>query len=284
MRIAVMGDIHGNIVALERCYREAIWRGADSFIFLGDYTADLPNPREVMDMLYEINKEFPCYFIKGNKEGYWINHRNNMNKDEWSDYNSSSGMLYYTYSQLTDEDVDFFEQLPISRRLDFEGVSSIIICHGSPFVSNENMVRGTKQIKDIVKKTDAPYILCAHTHRQWKWEWEGKTVINPGSVGLPLGSEGKTQFAIIESVDGKWQEELITLSYDRNKVLKEIEEKGLALHAPAWTELTKRTLADGESHHMPGLEKAYQLCVQEFGECNWQNIPEKCWQEALLSI
>lgn len=284
MRIAVMGDIHGNLTALERCFKEAIWRGADSFIFLGDYTADLPNPREVMDMLYEINKEFPCYFIRGNKEEYWINHRKSSNKDEWSDYNSSSGMLYYTYSQLTGEDIDFYEQLPVSRRLDFEGVPSIIICHGSPFVANENMVRGTKEMQDIVRRTDASYVLCAHTHRQWKYECEGKIVINPGSVGLPIGSDGKTQFAIIEDVDGQWQEELITLSYNRNKVFEDIDEKGLSVHAPAWTALTKRTLKDGKNYHMQALAKAYDLCVQEFGTCNWQSIPEKFWQAAINAV
>jgi len=200
MRIAVMADIHGNDEALEKCIKEALWKGAYAFIFLGDYVSDMPRPRRVMERLYSVMNKYPCWFVKGNKEDYWINHRRKTEGVEWADNCSASGMLYYTYNNLNNEDIDFFETLPISRKLDFVGAPSITICHGSPFRANEEMIKGTERTDEIMDECDTDLILCGHTHRQWKYEHDGKALINPGSVGMPLGSKGKAQFVILDNV------------------------------------------------------------------------------------
>lgn len=75
MEIAVLSDIHGNYVALERCITYSLERGIRTFIFLGDYIGELAYPERTMQILYELRKEYQCYFIKGNKEEYWINYR-----------------------------------------------------------------------------------------------------------------------------------------------------------------------------------------------------------------
>ncbi len=284
MRIAVMGDIHGNDAALEKCIKEALWRGAYAFIFLGDYVADMPKPRRVMERLYSLKEKYPCWFIKGNKEDYWIDYRKSAGETQWNDFCSTSGMLYYTYNNLNNEDIDFFETLPISRKLDFVGAPSITICHGSPRKSNEELVRDMDNTKEVMESCDTDLILCAHTHRQWKYEWAGKTLINPGSVGMPLGSKGKAQFAIIDNVSGKWNTEFVSVSYDVEKVINEIDEAGLPAHAPYWIMLTKRTLRDGNPYHMKALRIAMSLCKREQGECTWPRIPEKCWEAAIKEV
>ena len=44
MRIAVMADIHSNHIALEKCIEEAKRKGAEEFLFLGDYIGELAHP------------------------------------------------------------------------------------------------------------------------------------------------------------------------------------------------------------------------------------------------
>jgi len=281
MRIAVMADIHSNSVAFDRCIREALWRGVDSFILLGDYLADMANPEKVMKQIYELKENYPCYIIKGNKEDYWINHRHSKNKGEWIDYNSTTGMLYYTYNHLSDKDLDFFEELSFCKRLDFEGLSSITICHGSPFRANEDMIRGTERMNEIVSEVETKIILCAHTHRQWEYDYEGKRVINPGSVGLPLGSEGKTQFAILDDASGDWDVEFVSLSYNIEKTISEMDEAKLSVHAPYWSFITKKTLRYGKDYQFRTLKSAMHICEEENGSCNWPGIPEGCWKRAV---
>ena len=78
MRIAVMADIHSNHIALETCFAQAQRRHAEEFIFLGDYLGDLAYPQKTLEFLGGIKKQYPCTFIRGNKEDYWIHHKNGL--------------------------------------------------------------------------------------------------------------------------------------------------------------------------------------------------------------
>ena len=40
-KIAVLADIHSNHIALETCLKEAQERGAQDYLFLGDYLGEL---------------------------------------------------------------------------------------------------------------------------------------------------------------------------------------------------------------------------------------------------
>ena len=46
LNIAVLSDIHGNYVALQKCLDYAANIGIDTFIFLGDYLGELAYPKK----------------------------------------------------------------------------------------------------------------------------------------------------------------------------------------------------------------------------------------------
>ncbi len=46
MKIAVMSDIHGNYIALQRCLAHALEQNVDAYIFLGDYLGEFPIRKE----------------------------------------------------------------------------------------------------------------------------------------------------------------------------------------------------------------------------------------------
>lgn len=58
MRIAVMADIHGNRAALETCVAEARRRGAEEYLFLGDYL-EMAYPEKTLELLETLRKEAP---------------------------------------------------------------------------------------------------------------------------------------------------------------------------------------------------------------------------------
>ena len=68
MRIAVLSDIHANIVALEEVLKDAKEQKVDEYIVLGDIITDLPFTNETIDII----KELTPYVIKGNREEYLI--------------------------------------------------------------------------------------------------------------------------------------------------------------------------------------------------------------------
>jgi len=280
MDIAVLSDIHGNYIALERCLDYAFSKGICTFFFLGDYIGELAYPERTMQILYDLSNKYQCYFIKGNKEDYWLKYRSTGEKG-WRDKSSTTGALLYAYNSLTDRDLEFFAQLQPTKEIVIDNMPPVIICHGSPYKVSEKLLPDDVRTIDIMSSVNSSVILCGHTHRQQKIVHKEKCVLNPGSVGMPLGSEGKTQFLILHGNDGIWSEEFISLSYDVDRVIHEIHEVNLDEHAPYWSMITEYILPKGNTSHDKFLSRAMDLCKEETGTCVWPDIPEKYWAQAV---
>ena len=282
MRIAIMADIHSNHIALETCFAEAQRRNAEIFIFLGDYLGDLAYPQKTLEYLDGIKKKYPCIFIRGNKEDYWINHKNGKHRDwVWEAGRSGSGMLAYVYNHLTLEQIENFEKMPISMTMRYQGFPDFVICHGSPWKTNESMREDYDYIDELTKRLETELTICAHFHIQSKYTRNGKLVINPGAVGVPLRSNGQAQFMMLEGISGKWETEFITLQYDRERAIQEMDEEKLSEQAPGWCRITKEVLRHGQATHLMTLMKAQELYEQHTGINDWKNIPEEYWNMAL---
>ena len=280
MEIAVLSDIHGNYVAFERCLEYAFTRGVQTFFFLGDYIGELAYPERTMQILYDLKQRYQCYFIKGNKEEYWLNYRVNGEKG-WVDKSSTTGALLYAYNALSERDLEFFAKLKPSQEIIFDQLPTILICHGSPYKVSEKMLPGDNRTIEIINSVRVPLILCGHTHRQQKITHNKTRVLNPGSVGMPLSSEGKSQFLILHGFDNKWSEEFISLSYDVERVIHEIYESKLDVRAPYWSYITEHCLRTGLVSHGEILDRAMELCKEETGDCIWPDVPERYWSQAV---
>ena len=244
MDIAVMSDIHSNHVAFERCLSYALERNIRTFLFLGDYVGELAYPQKTMDILYQMRDKYRCFFVKGNKEDYMLDYRT-AGERGWKEKDSTTGCLLYTYRQLREKDMEFFQNLPPVR-----GLVNFLIP-------------------------------CGHTHIQGKIRHEGRTVLNAGSIGVPLGSGAKAQFLILHGSERGYEEEFISLSYDTQRAIQELSDSGLMQQAPSWCRITRAVLQDGEPPHGAVLERAMALCRQETGSCRWPDIPERYWERAV---
>ncbi|OPJ57633.1 metallophosphoesterase family protein [Clostridium oryzae] len=283
MDIAVLADIHGNYIALERCLEYAFSRNISTFLFLGDYIGELAYPERTMKILYDINERYKCYFIKGNKEDYWLKYRACGEKG-WKDRNSASGSLLYAYKCLTSRDLDFFTQLEAVQKIKISEMAAITICHGSPNKINEKMLPDDDRTFEVMNSVKTSTILCGHTHIQRKIVHNEKCVLNPGSVGVSLFSEGKTQFLILHGNGEVWSEEFISLEYDVDRVIRDMHAVKLDEHAPYWCLLTENILRGGNVSHGKILSRAMEICREENGTCVWPNIPEKCWAQAVNEL
>ena len=153
-----MADIHSNSEALKTCIHESRNRAVDEFIFLGDYIGDMAFPQRTLELLKQIEEQYPCTFIRGNKENYWINHRRNSD-EVWESGKTPTGMLAYNYSQLLNSDINFFEKLPISDIMHYDGYPDVAICHGSPSKVNQSMRPDYDYIDELMD--EIRLILCS---------------------------------------------------------------------------------------------------------------------------
>ncbi|RMD58287.1 metallophosphoesterase, partial [Candidatus Parcubacteria bacterium] len=63
MRIAVLADIHANVLALEAALRQARAEDCDTFWFLGDLVGRGPRPMDALQLLQE---QRPEVWLNGN--------------------------------------------------------------------------------------------------------------------------------------------------------------------------------------------------------------------------
>lgn len=283
MDVAVLTDIHGNFEAFQTCIHYALERNIKQFLFLGDYVGEFSFPQKTMELLYQLNNTYRCTFIKGNKEDYWLNHWQNGDQ-EWKEYDSTTGSLHYTYENLTKKDMEFFSSLEITKEIQLPGMETITICHGSPLCINDKLLPEQEKTFEVMEKCNTRLILCGHTHIQRIIKHKDKKVINPGAVGVPLYSSGKTQFMILHGVESGWQEEFVNLAYDVEKEIDNLYLANLNQIAPFWCKTTEQLLRTGMHSHLVILKKAMKYCNEEQGECVWPNIPERYWEKAFYEV
>ncbi len=283
MDVAVLSDIHGNYVALVKCIEYALSRDIDTFIFLGDYIGELAYPQKTMEIIYGLKEQCNCYFVKGNKEDYWINYSKGGRKG-WKKYDSTTGCLAYAYENLKEKDISFFESLSHVGEVKLPGYPAITICHGSPNSAREELKPEKENTYKVLKQEKNSLILCGHTHRRGKIEQGGKRIINAGSVGISLDGDSKAQFLILHGEESGWNHEFVSVDYDRERVISELYTSGLTTQAPYWCKITESLLRKGNVSHGSVLSKAMELCKQERGVCNWPEIPEQYWELAVAEM
>ncbi len=277
-KIAVLTDIHGNYHALCACLQDAKARGCTEFFFLGDYVGEFAYPQKTMELLYRLKEEYPCTFIRGNKEDYWI--RQKKNPAPWKDYDSTTGSLCYTYARLTDRDMDFFEALPIYRVIERVGCEPITLCHASTVCNNRKLLPKDPESEQAIEQCPTKLLLCGHSHERKTFSHAGITVYDIGAVGVPVGSDGRTQYAVL-TYEGGWRVSPIDLPYDREATVRDLEKEQLDQHAPAWCAITKHLIYEGQHMHATVLQEAMRQCRERTGDCIWPDIPEEDWQSAL---
>lgn len=81
-----------------------------------------------------------------------------------------------------------------------------------------------------------------------------------------------------------WKHEFVSLDYDKEKVIKELQESGLEDVAPHWSRVTKHLIITGEVSHGTALGRAMQLCAEEQGNCRWYDIPVQYWEKAIEDL
>lgn len=278
-KIAVIGDVHSNYIGLEKCMEHALSQKPDEFLFLGDYISDCPYPQKTMNIIYEVDKNYKCNFIRGNREEYMLNHRKNVD-ERWT-YSSASGSLLYTYENLTEKDFSFFESLDIQGYYNKEGYQPFRYCHGSLTRSNEILEPEGENTKIFMGSLDVDLLVSGHMHFQEDKLYGKKRLLHPGAVGVSWYFDGKTQYMILHGSKGGWEAEFFQLDYDVEKIVRDFETSGLDQKAPSWSKITMYTLRTGIDHNFDCLNRAKELCRQAEGSVTWPDIPEEYWKQAL---
>ena len=180
--LALISDIHGNGVALDAIVADVAARDVDEIVCLGDVAAGGPQPRQVIRRLRDLG----CRAIRGNADG-WLLDGLPAGRSETT--RRLHETVAWTRAQLDDHDLAYLGALPASLRCSVDGVELLCV-HGSPRSDLEPLLATTSEdaLDEAIAAAKAHVLAAGHTHLQLLRRHRDTLLVNPGSVGLPLGA------------------------------------------------------------------------------------------------
>lgn len=276
VKLALISDIHGNYKALEAFLDYLGRHPADGVICLGDYVTDGPYPERTMELIYGMTEKYICYMVRGNREEYLLN--NKGNRQGWKP-SSVNGALYYTYQHITERDLDFFASLPGEREVRIEGCPALYICHGTPGRLRGNVREETGLKEEAMRALPCDYLLGGHSHHQETDIIDGKTYINPGSLGFAIDGTGRQgQFALLTGTEKGWETEFFSIPYDVEAYLKDFGESGVDEMGMMLNRAVKKSLVTGINYFYDSIQ-AMEEEAGRAGLASLADLPEEAWEK-----
>ncbi len=224
MKIALIGDVHANLPALEAVLNHARGSGADQIWNSGDFVGYNAFPEQVVQRLraedavsvignYDLKTlQFPR---KGKK---W---KKKKRPEKWLAFK-------WAYEQLSEASRNYLASLPEQRRMTIAG-KKILLVHGSPSSVDEHLYSDTprKRLAELAHLAGANLIICGHSHEAFVRHVASSWFINTGSVGRPDDGDPRSTYAMLELRGEAFEVRHSRVPYDVEAAVAEIRRQGL---------------------------------------------------------
>ncbi|HEY7417433.1 MAG TPA: metallophosphoesterase family protein, partial [Ktedonobacteraceae bacterium] len=198
MRIALISDIHGNLVALNTVLHELAQEPIDQIICLGDVAALGPQPHEVIDRL----RALQCPVILGNTDAWLLTSPVAVQ----SDTELLRVVTRWCAEQLSPVDKTYLQTFPPVLEVPLDEGRALLCYHGSPRSYDDVIAAITpdKKVKEMLAGFSAAVMVGGHTHIQMIRRYEDAHIVNVGSVGLAGVNAGSPELPMNHEVS--WAE------------------------------------------------------------------------------
>lgn len=223
-KIALIGDIHGNLPALEAVLAHAREHGAEATWNVGDFVGYGPNPDEVVKRI----RAEHAISIAGNYDLKVLQVQ--QKKDKWKKTKRPVRLmaLEWAHDHLSATSRKYLRDLPHDYRTSLHG-KRILLVHGTPESNEEPLTPGTpiKRLRELAQKSEADIIIAGHSHQAFAKQVDGVWIINTGSVGRPDDGNPKACYALLSFTPDSIQVKHYRVAYDTERVAADIRALGL---------------------------------------------------------
>lgn len=224
MRVALFGDIHGNLPALERVLEHARERGAGEFWDLGDLTGYGPYPEEVVRVVSQVAR----FAVSGNYDRKVLAVKEKLM--DWRARKEPAKIKAFVWARenLSPESLRFLEERPREENVTLEGLD-FFLTHAAPGSWKEHLSPDTprERLAELGKSLDVDVVCVGHSHRPFARKVGRTWFVNPGSVGRPEGGDPRAVYALLDLEGGKIAVTHYWLDYDRDRTVLEVRRRGL---------------------------------------------------------
>ncbi|MEW6739624.1 MAG: metallophosphoesterase family protein [Nitrospirota bacterium] len=226
MKIAILGDIHGNIEALKAAYDAAVSNNVEKIYHLGDLGGYAPFVNEVVDFLIEHGIEG----VQGNYDDAVANNKEHCGCKYEDMIQSTMATLSFEWTKehATQKSKDYMKGLPFEIAFSVHD-KKVKIFHATPLKNNLywHNDRDEDFFLHMARKADADIMIYGHTHIPYRKNIGNKVFINAGSVGKPKDGDARTCACIADITPDNVKTEFLRIPYDVEKVASAVIENGL---------------------------------------------------------
>jgi putative phosphoesterase len=172
LRVAALYDVHGNLPALDAVLAALEDKPVDVVLFGGDVVWG-PWPADTLMRARSLGER--ARFLRGNCETLVLDGISEPHR--------------WARDRLDEEQRAAIAAWPRTVSLEVEGLGPTLFCHATPRSEDETLTSAspssawTAALSGVSERV----VVCGHTHLPGEAFYGGVRVINPGSVGAPVG-------------------------------------------------------------------------------------------------
>lgn len=219
MRVAVLSDIHGNLVGLDACLADLHAQGgADVIVAAGDLCVDGPKPKKVLQRLEEVGAQA----LRGNTD-------RELSAPDEDDFDATEiAQLDWARRDLGEKWLQWLSDLPFAIRIGDDD-NQLLVVHANPTNDYEHLWPDADDamLERLVGDERATAIAFGHLHLPYVRVWRGKMLVNVASAGLPKDGDARASYAIFTQRYGGWEAKHRRVEFDVKKVATQLADCGI---------------------------------------------------------
>lgn len=226
MRVALIGDVHANLPALEAVLEHAEAQGVEAVWNVGDFVGYNAFPEEVVRRL----RAEGAVSVVGN---YDLKVLKFPAKDaKWRAKKRPEKYLAFkwAYESLSEQSRTYLASLPREERLEVAG-KKVMLTHGSPASVSEHLYVDTpeERLLELAEIAQAGVIVVGHSHVAFSRQVGDVWFVNTGSVGRQDDGDPRAGYAVMDLDGGEVAIRHHRIDYDVEAAVAAIRQAGLPL-------------------------------------------------------
>lgn len=238
MRIALLGDIHGNLQALEAVLQDMAAHAPDVVVVAGDMVNRFVQPRETLELLATV----PHIALHGNADLLTVR----VDTPLWrpSNWPPHEVIARWHKAQIGPDWADYLEALPDHVLLETPG-GQVLVAHalpGDPFHGVEHeaqaqlsqrtgvwrhwVARDQRVVEVLDGFPDAQLFVTFHTHFRHQRVLGERVIVNPGAVMCTPhegGNPARAQYLLLTWQGDRWHTDFRDVPFDPRPVLASLQ-------------------------------------------------------------
>lgn len=220
MQVAIMSDIHGFSLALDRVLEDIDSEGEiDRIIAAGDLCEGGPDPSGVLERLGTNGVEL----LQGNTDR------------DLAGSSRESRLTWWTAKQLGDERLRFLGGLPFQVRVTPPGATpfehDLLVVHANPMDMDRHLAPDLPEdeVLEMIGAAKADVIAFGHIHIAYIRQLRDVTLLDVSAVGNPKDGDLRSRWGLAtwDPASARWSVELRYVDYPLEETIIQIRDSGM---------------------------------------------------------